>query len=94
MLENAHRKGLEGEGRQSRVERADKILVEPLCFFDLKTDALDGFEFLTGQVYDKADTQVIQPCCRQYIRLEFTGFAERSTVDTTYSLPTASFFLP
>lgn len=48
MLENAHCKGLEGERRQGRVERTDKILVEPLCFLDLETDPFDGFEFFAG----------------------------------------------
>jgi len=39
MLENEEAEAPEVHGRQARVKRADEILVEPLCFFDLEAYA-------------------------------------------------------
>lgn len=61
MLKDAHRKCLERQRREGRIERPNKVLVEPLCLLHLEADTLDRLEFLPRQVYDKPNTQVIQP---------------------------------
>ncbi len=45
---------LEVEGFQLWIQRANEVLVEPLCFLDLKTYSFDRFELLGGEVHYKA----------------------------------------
>lgn len=59
MLEDAEREGFKGEGRESRIQRPDKVFVEPLRFLYLKTDPFDGFELLPWEVNNEADAEVI-----------------------------------
>lgn len=62
MLENAQAEITEGEGRKVRIERADEVFVEPLCFFDLKAYSLHRFQFFLWQIDYEAYTEIIQPC--------------------------------
>lgn len=55
MLKDAEGKGLEVERRQRRIQGTDEILVEPLCFFDLEADSLNGLEFFAGEIDNEAD---------------------------------------
>ena len=50
------------QGGQIWVERTYEVLVEPLCFFDLKAYSLNGLELLSGEVDYEAYAEVIQPC--------------------------------
>jgi len=45
---------LEVEGFQLWIQRADEVLVEPLCFLDLKAYPFDRFELLGREIYYKA----------------------------------------
>lgn len=81
MLKDAHRKRLEGQRREGRIERPNKVLVEPLRLFNLEADALNRLEFLPRQVYDKPHTQVIQP----YLVVEAASVS--ATVIPPFSLP-------
>jgi hypothetical protein len=51
----------EGHGGERGVERADEILVEPLCLFDLKTYSGHRREICFWQIDDKSYTEVIEP---------------------------------
>ncbi len=62
MLEDAQAEIPKGERGEVRIERADEVLVEPLCFFDLEAYSFDGFQFLLWQIDDEAYTEIIQPC--------------------------------
>lgn len=62
MLENAQAEIAEGERREVRIERADEVFVEPLCFFDLKAYSLHRFQFFLWQIDYEAYTEIIQPC--------------------------------
>lgn len=53
MFEELKRKVLEVEGLQLWVQRTDEVLVEPLCFLDLKTYPFDRFKLFGGKVYYK-----------------------------------------
>ena len=48
MLKDAQSKGFQGQGRESRIQRPNEVFVEPLCFFNLKTDAFNRFELFSG----------------------------------------------
>lgn len=45
---------LQIERFQLWIQRANEVLVEPLCFLDLEAYSFDGFELLGGEVYYKA----------------------------------------
>lgn len=59
MLEHEQGEAAQVHARQAGVQRAQEVFVEPLCLFDLKADALDGFELFTREVDDEADTEVV-----------------------------------
>jgi hypothetical protein len=59
VLKDSQGERLKGERRQGRIERPDKILVEPLCLLNLEAYPLNRFQFFTRQVYNEADAQVI-----------------------------------
>ncbi|OSS44686.1 hypothetical protein B5807_10585 [Epicoccum nigrum] len=54
-------------GQAVRVQRADEVFVEPLCFFDLEANALDGEQLLLRQVDDEADAQIVQPLNERHL---------------------------
>lgn len=62
MLEDAQAEVTKGERREVRIERADKVFIEPLCFFDLEAYSFDRFQFFLWQIDDEAYTEIIQPC--------------------------------
>lgn len=59
VLQDARGKLPQVQLRQRRVQRTDKVFVEPLGLLDLEADSLDRLEFFLGQVDDKTDAQVI-----------------------------------
>lgn len=61
-MKDAQGKLAEFEGRQVWIEWPNKVLVEPLSFFDLKTYSLDGLQFFSWEVYNEPNAEVIQPC--------------------------------
>ena len=61
MGEDAQTEGPEGHGWQLLVQWTDKILVKPLCLFNLEANALDRSKILLGEVDDEANTEVVQP---------------------------------
>lgn len=62
MLEDDHAEALEVQRGQRGVERAHKVLVEPLGLLNLEAYPLDGAELLLGQVDNEAYTEVVEPC--------------------------------
>jgi hypothetical protein len=61
MLEYAKAETAQGHGRQGRVQRTDKIFVEPLRFLNLETDPGYGGEVFFGKIDNEADAQIVQP---------------------------------
>ena len=61
MLEYPETERPEGERRERRIKGPNKVLVEPLRLLYLETYSFDRFELFGGKVYDKADTEIIEP---------------------------------
>jgi hypothetical protein len=53
MGEDQVTKFTEVQRRESGIEWADEVFVEPLCLFDLEAYSLWGSEFFFGKVYYK-----------------------------------------
>lgn len=56
MSKKLERKVFEIERFQLWIQRANEVLVKPLCFLNLKAYPFDRFELLGGEIYYEAYT--------------------------------------